>query len=323
MADPRINLYHNLAVLLEAGVPIGRALKTAHKRGRIGRLFGHIADDVSKATSLAEAVERRKRHFEPLDVSLIRVGEDAGELGAVFEMLGQWYSFRHRIHRTILSGLILPIMLIHFAAVLIPVPQLALGGWDVAAYVQAVLIFLAAFYIPACVVGGIIYLTPRRGPLRVVLDTIVMGIPVLSSAVRDLALSRYCNVFGMTLKAGVPIVQAAAMAADAAQNAVIRRALAGGTRAVQQGNEMSTGFSRRLLPADFIAVWEVGEETGNLDESALRLGGIYAENAERGFEAVAVWVPRLVYFIICGAMAYFVVKGFMSIYGNLGGFMAL
>lgn len=321
MADPRINLYHNLAVLLEAGVPIGRALKTAHKRGRMGRLFGQIAADVAKATSLAEAVENRKRHFEPLDVALIRVGEDTGELGAVFEMLGQWYSFRHRIHRTILSGLILPFLLIHFAAVLVPVPELAMGGWDVAAYVRNVVMFLAAFYIPAGVVLGIVYLTPRRGPMRAALDTFVLGIPVLAAAVRDLSLSRYCNVFGMTLKAGLPIVQAAAMAAESAQNAVIRRALVGGMEAVKQGNEMSTGFSRRRLPAEFIAVWEVGEETGSLDESALRLGRIYADNAERGFQAVSVWVPRLVYFIVSGVMAYFIIKGFMSLYGNLGGFM--
>lgn len=323
MADPRINLYHNLSVMLEAGVPISRALQTAQRRGRIGRLFRRITEDVAKATSLAEAVEHRKQHFDPLDVALIRVGEDTGQLAEVFGMLGEWYTFRHRLNRTVLSGLILPVFLIHFAAVLIPVPGLALGGWDFASYGRNVMTFLAAFYIPAAVILGIVYGTPRRGPLRAILDTLTLAQPVLGSAVRDLALSRYCKIFGITLKAGLPILQAATLAVDAAQNAVIRRAVRGGTDAVKKGNEMSTGFSRRLLPADFIAIWEVGEETGDLDVSALRLGRIYAENAERGFQAVAVWIPRLVYFIVVVVMAIAVVRGFMTIYGNLGGFMQI
>ena len=83
---------------------------------------------------------------------------------------------------------------------------------------------------------------------------------------------------------------------------------------------MSTGFSRSLLPAEFVAVWEVGEETGNLDESALRLGRIYAENAERSFQTIATLFPRLIYLIVVMVMAYHVIKGFMSIYGNLGNF---
>ena len=40
-------------------------------------VFGDIEQDVKQATSLAEAVESRSRHFDPLDVALIRVGEDS------------------------------------------------------------------------------------------------------------------------------------------------------------------------------------------------------------------------------------------------------
>ena len=317
MADPRINLYHNLSTLLAAGVPVTRALKAVHKCGRIGKVFGDIEQDVSKATSLAEAVQSRKRRFDPLDIALIRVGEDTGQLAEVFLMLGQWYSFRQRLNRIIRDGLVLPIFIIHFAALIAPVPALALGGWNVEHYIRDVLTILSGFYLPAMVVLAVLYLTPRRGPLRAALDAITLVIPVLGSAVRDMALSRYCTIFGITLKAGLPILRAADLALDAAQNAVIRRALRGGTEAVKLGNEMSSGFSRAYLPSEFIAVWEVGEETGDLDESAARLGRIYGENAQRGFEAVAVWIPRLVYFAVCAMMVYAILTGFTKIYGGL------
>ncbi len=316
MGDPRVNLYHNLSVMLAAGVPLVRTLQTVHKQGRIGRIFQRIAAAAAASSSLAEAVEQHKKHFEPLDVVLIRVGEETGQLAEVFEMLSQWYEFRLRLRRTITSGLVLPALMIHALAILGPVPTFALGGWDSSQYLRSIIGILLLFYIPAAVVLGIVFLTPRQGLLRTVLDGLVLGIPVLGSAVRNLSLSRYSKVFAIALKAGIPILRATELALEAVPNAVIRRAVSGGVEAVKRGDNVSSGFSR-LLPSDFVAIWQVGEETGDLDESAERLGSLYADSAERGFETLARWAPRLVYFIVVIVMAWYIFKGYSTLYGNL------
>jgi len=317
MADPRIQLYHNLSTLLAAGVPLHRALTAAPPRGRFGRLFAEIAASVSHSESLAEAVESRRRRFEPLDATLIRVGEDTGNLAEVFAMLAEWYTFRQQIRRVIGSGLVLPAVMVHLLALLAPVPSYALGGWDIRGYVVGVVMILAMFYLPTAVILGVIYLTPKRGLLRAWLDTFVYTVPVLGRAVRDLSLSRYSKVFGIALKSGLPIVKSAELALDIASNAVVRCALRGGLAAVKKGNQMSEGFSRRL-PGEFLELWKVGEETGDLDDCALRLGKLFGENADRGFQSVAAWTPRLVYAIVAGVMVYHILKGFSHIYGNLG-----
>lgn len=319
MADPRIHLYHNLSALLAAGVPINRALTAAMPRGRLGRLFFDIAASVSKSESLAEAVESRRRRFEPLDVTLIRVGEDTGNLSEVLAMLAEWYTFRQQIRRVIGSGLVLPALMVHLLALLAPVPSFALGGWDVKGYVTGVVMILAMFYIPAAAILAVLYLTPKRGLLRTLLDTFVYGLPILGRAVRDLSLSRYSKVFGIALKSGLPIVKSAELALDIAPNAVVRRALCGSLAAVKKGNEMSEGFSRRL-PGEFLELWKVGEETGDLDECAIRLGKLFGQAADRGFQTVAEWTPRLVYAIVAGVMVYHILKGFSHIYGSLGTF---
>lgn len=316
MADPRIHLYHNLSTLLAAGVPIHRALTAAAPRGRIGRLFSEIAASVSKSESLAEAVASRRRRFAPLDVTLICVGEETGNLAEVFAMLAEWYTFGQRIRRVIGSGILLPALMVHLLALLAPVPSFALGGWDIENYIEGVIMILALFYIPTAILLGVIYLTPKRGPLRTALDTFVYALPVLGRAVRDLSLSRYSKVFGIALKSGLPIVKSAELALTIAPNAVVRRALCGSLAAVKKGNEMSEGFSRRL-PGEFLELWKVGEETGDLDECTIRLGKLFGEAADRGFQAVAAWTPRLVYAIVAGVMVYHILKGFSQIYGNL------
>ena len=85
---------------------------------------------------------------------------------------------------------------------------------------------------------------------------------------------------------------------------------------VKLGEEMSAGFSK-LLPSEFIALWEVGEESGELDDSARRLADMHAFNAELRFTAIAQWVPRIIYGIVCMVMIYYILKGFSQIYGNL------
>lgn len=318
VADSRINLYHNLSTMLAAGVPINRALAMAHKRGRVGRLFGAIARDVAAATSLADAVEARARDFDPLDVALIRVGENTGQLAEVFGMLADWYDFRQRVNRVIRTGLVLPIILIHLLAIFAPIPSFALGGWDTAAYLNDIFTILTMFYFPAAVIVGVFVLAPRRGPIRAVLDGLALKVPLVASGIHDLSLSRYCTVFAIALKAGVPILNAAELAVEAVANVAIRRLLGGGTDAVRQGREMSEGFVQHRLPAEFVAIWQVGEETGDLDTSAARLGNNYGEQAERRFAALAVWIPRLVYAIVAVVMIYYIFKGYSQIYGNLG-----
>ena len=300
MADSRINLYHNLSVMLDAGMPIIRALQTIQKRGKYGRLFGEIEQDVSQnVCSVTDAVEIRRKKFKKLDVTLIRVGEETGQLAEMFGELSQWYTFRQRLRRIAMAGMALPILYIHALAFIFPLVPFAFSGFDTSVYLKTMLSILAVFYIPAAVILGIIFLTPKTGPLRWLLDTFVMIIPVLGKAIRELELSRYCKVFSITYRAGVPIIQCTKMATDTVSNRVMHQRLRGGYDKVQVGDEMSTGFSR-ALPAEFIALWEIGEESGELDQATWRLGDIHAQNAEFRFNIIAEWVPRLIYYTILG-----------------------
>ena len=302
MADSRINLYHNLSVMLNAGLPITRALKTVHKQGRYGRLFKKIEQDVSlNSQSLADAVDFHRKKFKKLDVTLIRVGEETGQLAEMFEELSRWYTFRQRLRRVAMSGMALPILYVHALAFIFPLVPFASSGFDSSVYLKTMVSILAIFYIPAAVILGIIFLTPKTGPLRWLLDTFVMFIPLLGKAIRELELSRYSEVFSIMYRAGVPVIQCAKLATDSVTNRIMHRLLQGAYEKVQLGDEMSTGFSR-ALPGEFIALWQIGEESGELDQSSWRLGDMHAQNAEFKFGHIAEWVPKLIYFAILGMM---------------------
>ena len=316
MADPRINLYHNLSIMLDAGVPITRALQSASKTGRYGRFFKTIETQVAAGNSLSDVIQGFPHQFDKLDQTLFHVGEETGQLAEMFEELSRWYSFRQRLSRVMRTGLVRPIAMIHALAFIAPVVPFALGGFEASVYVHGFLSITAIFYTPALISLAIIYLTPKHGLLRWMLDVFVMRVPLLGSAIRELELSRYSKIFSITYKAGVPITRCVEMATDAVGNQVMRQRLSGACDKVAQGDEMSAGFSRSL-PSEFICVWEVGEESGELDESARRLGNSHADNAEMRFTLIAQWAPRIIYGIVACVMVYYIFKGYSQIYGDL------
>jgi type IV pilus assembly protein PilC len=237
------------------------------------------------------------RVFPPLDVMLVRAGDISGNLPETLKMLADWYEFRHRLRRVVTSNMVLPVAILHVAALIGPLPTFFLSDMGGLGYLRAVLTWLLPLYLPAAVVLAIVRLTPKAGILRKILDGFVAMVPILGVAVRNFALSRFCWAFHMLLKAGVPIVGATEMATDAAGNWTVAKLVGGGADAARSGHPVSEGLSRRL-GREFLDVWEVGEETGTLDEAARRLAVMTGQSAEGRFRALVVWVPRIVYFLV-------------------------
>jgi len=306
--------YNNLSTMLDAGVPLLRSLNTVGSglNPHMRRAFLGLAESVSKGNTLAETMTKSPNIFEPLDVMLIQAAETSGNLPESFKLLAEWHEFSHRIRKKILSGMILPFLLIHAIAFIAPFPGLALGGWQIKPYLISVVKILLLFYIPATIIFVILRMTPKTGLLRRLLDHLTLRIPALGRAVYKLALSRYCWVFHMLCTAGMPITDCAERAASATTNAVVTDLVKPAAASAKAGQPVSDGFPSKL-PMDFLEIWRVGEETGNLDDVTRRLADDNAEAAEFWFTEFARWLPRLVYFLICLLMIYYIFVKFSKL----------
>ena len=237
MATDRGGVYHNLSVLMSAAVPIFQTLDNVAKntRGKFGRVFRGIAAYVRQGDRLSQAMSRYPKVFPELDIVLVNAGEESGNLAEVMGFLSHWYDFVKRIRRTIVSGMVLPAFLVHITAFLAPVPDLVLGNIDTQQYFLLAAMALAYPYILVLAVLCILRFTPRKGPLRYLLDVFVLIVPVLGRGVRHLALSRFCRSFVMLYKAGIPIIQCAESAIDVTGNLVVARQLKGGLASGRTG----------------------------------------------------------------------------------------
>ncbi|UCG49662.1 MAG: type II secretion system F family protein [Phycisphaerales bacterium] len=303
--------YHNLAVMLEAGLPFTRALGTvaSGQRGGLKRAFSRLADGAREGTPLSETMRGMPRIFSPLEVTIVESAETSGSLPDTLEMLADWHDFSNRMRARVLSGMLMPALIFHLAALIIPVPDIVLRGLGLEGYLVFVLRILGAFYIVAGVIFIILRMTPQRGAARVVFDSIGLRIPILGRALHKLALSRYSWVYHMLSKAGVPATEVAEKSVAATSNAVVAGRLKGGVASARAGHPVSEGFSEEL-PADFLNIWRMGEESGTLEKVTKRLAERNAEDAEFWFKEITRWTPRLVYAIIAVFLILMVFRGY-------------
>lgn len=295
--------YHNLSVMLEAGIPILKCLNTIASglRGSLREVFSDLAEAVSKGEPLAESMAKYPDVFAPIDVILIEAAEVSGNLSKSFKMLSDWHEFCNRLKVTIISRLMLPFVLISIMVVISPLPALFLSEAGLAHYICEVIVMSALFFLPPGIIFAIFRLKRSTDPLRRSLDALILRIPLLGRAVRQLAISRYCQAFNMLYKAGIPITQCAQKAAGMTGNAVIGDFFKGGSESARAGNMVCEGFSQEL-PTEFLELWRIAEQTAELDSSIQRLADTSGESAEFLFAQLAQWLPRLIYWLLCAVI---------------------
>ncbi|MFH1719430.1 MAG: type II secretion system F family protein [Planctomycetota bacterium] len=314
MPDTRAMAYHNLYTMLDAGVPLLRSLNTIAPGldPRMRKAFLALADGVSQGNPLAETMSRYRKVFRPVDIMLVEAAETSGNLADIMGLLAKWHEMSQRMLKRMLSGLLLPFMILLLAGFIAPVPAFVMGGWDVESYLLAALKINLIFWVPAIVIVLIIRMSPQTGFLRRILDHVALRIPVLGRAMYNLALSRYCWVFHMLCKAGAPVANSMDMAVAATGNAAIGDLFRPAAEAVRAGGPTFEGLSPKL-PKELVEMWKVGEETGQLDDITQRLATNYGETAEFWFNEFARWFPRFVYAMICIMMIVQVFRNFSQI----------
>ena len=304
--------YHELAIMLDAGMPMLKSLATVAGsfEGRTGRGFAALEEGVGRGSSVSETMKKHANLFASLDVMLVDAADTSGSLPLAFKMLSEWYDFCGRLKGVIISGLALPFMILHVAAFVGPLPFLLMGRMGIGGYIYQVLTTLAVFYVPAGVIFYIWRVMPSRGAVRRAFDFMVLKI--FGAAVRRLALSRYCRAFYMLYKAGVPITQCAQKASGVTGNLVVAELLKGGARSAEAGNLVCEGFSARL-PADFLNLWRIGEESGELDKCLKKLADNTSDTAEHLLVEYARWLPRLIYFLVMVLLVMMILRGAAAI----------
>jgi type II secretory pathway component PulF len=317
--NQRAELYYQLHALTAAGVGLPRALETLRRspparsqRPGLSQLIAHL----DSGSTFAEALDRITPRIPAFDVALLQASEISGRLDAGFRLLAEHYREYAGMIRGAISDLLYPLLLLHAAVFLFPFANAFLSGqW--ANYLARTLGPLAALY--GAVFALLLACQGSRGEAwRGRLEQISRAIPLLGSTRRAWAIARLAAALEALISAGVPIIEGWTYAAAASGSPALRRTVRSWQNPLLAGRtpgelvEESPEF-----PELFSSQYRTGEISGKLDETLVRLHTYYADEAARHSRALAQWVPRMIYFIIAGFIAYRVVSFYTNYFAQI------
>ena len=234
------------------------------------------------------------------DLALLEAGEQSGRLDACFKLLAIYYQERAQMARQVISDLMYPLFIFHFAIVLFAFVSFIQPGGSAFRFVATILGVFVPLY------AGVILLMyacqGRRGERwRSAIEGILRPVPILGAARRDLALARLAAALGALLNAGVGIIGAWELAATASGSPSLRRRVQSWKAPLEEGATPAQLVSDApQFPDIFRNLYHTGEVSGQLDQTLVRLHALYQEEGSRKMRMVAQWTPRLIYMgIVC------------------------
>ena len=301
-----IQFSRNLASLLEAGIPILRALTIQSRFGKraLRAVLGEVITDLEKGSRLSEACGKHPSAFPAFYVYLLRTGEEVGNLAHVLRDTSTHMERDEATAAKVKRSLAYPtfVLLLAVGAIVVMMAKVVPAltdmfnefGSDLPPMTQGLIavsdFFQASFlYIILGVVvigvGGLFYLRTPAGKRRK--DMVMLKIPVIGPAVLKSGLSRFCRNISMLVGAGVSLFDALKLTSETTDNSVIAESVAGIRSRVGDGQLFSQAMAAdAIFPGLMPEMVGVGEEAGILEAQLTKVSDFYEEEAERAISQV-------------------------------------
>lgn len=311
-----------LATMLKAGLPLVDALSNLSfqvKNSTFKEVILSILHDVQSGGSLSVAMTRYPKVFNVLYVSLIKSGEASGKAEESMEKLAQMLEdeqeFRGKVKGAMIYPIIVTLAMIGVGLFMITtiIPKIATVYKDFNAELPLptkILIGISDIvrnYFIIVVIFGVVgfmaFKAFRKNPASdFLINNAMLKMPILGELQTDVNLTVMNRTLGTLINAGVSILDALKIVSQAQDNNYLRQGIEQAAADVEKGLPFSGSIQRNpKFPIIMSQLCAIGEETGTLGESLMRVSKYYQESSERRVKALTASLEPIM-IIVMGVM---------------------
>jgi type IV pilus assembly protein PilC len=301
-----ITFCFHLSQLLKAGVNIIEALTdlrdTVDNAG-FRQVIASVLEDIEGGLKLSEAMANHSYCFDTVFVSLVRAGEQSGQLTEVLDQLSENLKWQDEIAGQAQRALVYPaivfavIIAVVFVLMIFLVPQLAATFKTMVPKLPReteVLVFLSGIFVrwwylligvPAAAVTGVWLFARTNERAQHAIDGLGLRIPVLGAIRQKIILARFSTYFAMLYRAGISVLDCIQICEKIVGNRVMEAGLQRVGRSISEGQGISQAFiATKLFPPLVLRMLRVGETTGGLDVALLNVSYFYNRQVREGID---------------------------------------
>ncbi|MCM3750067.1 type II secretion system F family protein [Paenibacillus pasadenensis] len=330
------------ATLIRAGVPLVHATDILSQQTESKALRKALRDvhaSLLRGSSFSQAAQEHKRIFPVMFTSMIRAGEESGDLEGTLDRLATFFEKAHMTREKIKSALTYPVIvgLLAVAAVVYLlkaiVPQFV-GMFEsmnaeLPAITKLVMAVSASFEDEWYLwLGGVALLAAayygagktERGAYA--LDYVKLKLPVFGKLQQKGAIAQVSRTLSSLYASAVPMLQALQIVEEAVGNRVIAGYLRSSADSLRRGNPLSEPLKQAwVFPPLVTHMIAVGEETGALDEMLAKVADFYEMDVDNTVDRLKSLIePLLIVFLagVVGLIVAAIMLPMFSLYGQMG-----
>ncbi|MEP7308497.1 MAG: type II secretion system F family protein [Acidobacteriota bacterium] len=289
------------SVMIDAGLPLVQCLEILGGQEE-DRNFAAVIlttrSDVESGATLADAMRKHPKTFDPLFTNMVAAGEAGGILDTILKRLATYIEKSVKLAGQVKSAMVYPIAVIVIAAGVVGLilwkviptfaalfaglgAQLPLATRVVIALSNNLVRyfpFLAALLVAAAY-GFRQYYATSQG--RRAVDGTMLKLPILGLILRKIAVARFCRTLSTLISSGVPILDGLEITAKTSGNSVIEDAVMVTRKSIERGETIAVPLKEtRVFPAMVTQMIGVGEATGALDTMLEKIADFYEEEVD-------------------------------------------
>lgn len=336
--DDMVLFCRQMHALTRSGIPIMRAvfgLAETSKNPAMEEILKDIGHSLGRGNTLSQSLKQHEHQFSPLFVSMIHVGESTGKLDDAFSQLVRHLEMERDTKKKVTSALRYPSLVIVsiFAAIMVVnvfvIPSFSKVfskfGADLP-FATTILLNTSNFFlqywwlIMGVVVFAIVsffhYIKTEKGHYQ--WDKIKLKLPLVGDLLNRIALSRFTRTFAMLFNAGVPILNALEVSAEAIGNRYIEEAVKEMRSGIERGDSLArTANASGMFTPLILQMITVGEESGAVDKLLEDVSDFYDQETEYDVQNLSAAVEPIM-LVFMGSLVLILALGIFLPLWDLG-----
>ena len=320
------------AIILEAGVPLARAVNLIAERTTdktLKRLLDKVGKDVENGRSISASFAEHGQKLLPITfIETIHSGEESGNIEKSFESMHEHFDKQAKMAAKVRSAMAYPLFVLLVAIAVVVVLMVAVVPTFMEMFEEfdaqlplmtRMLIAMSNFFrnnllILALIAVAIplfikLYGNTEKG--RMNLAKLQLKLPVLGNIALLTAASQFANSMTTLMDSGLPMTRAVNITSKVLDNYYISQSIGKLTGDLEEGKTLGESMREQaVMPNILIDMTAVGEESGEVAQTLHTVARFYDEELESAIQkALGMMEPALL--LTLGVIAGFIV---LSVY---------
>lgn len=299
--------FKSVSTSYAAGLPIKSIF--SDESAKYDKLIKELSNDICQGSTLSVAMGKHGG-FTSLEIGLVNIGQETGRLPQVLNHLADHLGTISAARKTTLTGLALPIINIHVAGFILPLPNFVIGNIGIYEYlfqagtlIGGIWLLIAFFFIAL----------PQLTASNLLPEQLMNLIPILGPYSKRSRLAQFLSTMSMALDAGIPMVQALKVSSESSPSVCLSKQMIVIKNKIEQSGNKLAGFAQSLgLNHAACSLIYNGEQTGKLPESLDQAAEGYYSKNKRTIKTLSIVAP----IFVTGGIAAFIGMKIIEAYSN-------